>query len=140
MINLKLERKIFNERNTIGELYIEGEMECNTLEDTDRFLENQENEKVPKESAIPRGNYKVIIDKSTRFKRDMPHLLNVPRFEGVRIHKGNTEEDTEGCILVGEYVADNMKSVVNSEIAFKRLFFKMVEAIKNGNEIVIEVI
>src|SRR3972149_7264908 len=103
-ISLKLERKILNEKNTIGELYWEGEMECNTLEDTDRFLENQQNEKVDKQSAIPRGSFRVIIDKSERFKREMPHLLNVPRFTGVRIHKGNTEEDTEGCILVGEYV------------------------------------
>lgn len=140
MINLKLERKIFNEKNTIGELYWENELECSTLEDTDRFLEDSQNEKVDKQSAIPRGIYKVIIDKSTRFKRDMPHLLDVPRFEGIRIHKGNTEEDTEGCILVGEYVADDMKSVVNSKRAFDKLFAKMIEAIKNGNEFIIEVI
>ena len=139
-ISLKLERKILNEKNTIGELYWEGEMECNTLEDTDRFLENQQNEKVDKQSAIPRGSFRVIIDKSERFKREMPHLLNVPRFTGVRIHKGNTEEDTEGCILVGEYVGEDMKSVVNSKKAFDKLFAKMVEAIKNGEEFVIEVI
>jgi len=140
MINLKLDRRIQNPNNVIGELYWEDEMECNTLEDTDRFLEDEINEKVDKQSAIPRGSYKVIINKSTRFKRDMPLLLNVPGFSGVRIHKGNTEEDTEGCILVGEYVSDDMKSVVNSKKAFDKVFAKMVEAVKNGEEMVIEVV
>ena len=139
MINLKLYRKILNPKKTIGELYWEDNLECNTLEDTDRFLENGTSEKIPGETAIPRGHYKIIIDESKRFKRDMPHILNVPFFEGIRIHSGNTEADTEGCILVGEYVnPDN--TLANSRKAFDKLFKKMILAIKNGEEIEIEII
>ena len=136
----KIERKYSNPKSTIGEWYIEGEFECNTLEDLDRYLEERNNEKVEGETAIPRGVYKIIIDKSERFKRDMPHLLDVPLFSGVRIHSGNTEVDTAGCILVGEYVSDDGKSLINSKKAFDKLFAKMKEAIKNEEEITIEVI
>ena len=80
---------------TTGELYVDGKFVCYTLEDAIR------KEKIKGVTAIPAGTYDVIINMSTRFKRLMPLLLNVPDFEGVRIHPGNTAEDTEGCIRVG---------------------------------------
>ena len=121
---LKLTRKIFTDKSTIGELQINEIFECYTLEDADRNLENG-GIKVPGKTAIPRGRYEVIVTYSNRFKRPLPLLLNVPQFEGIRIHKGNTSEDTEGCILVGFEQRKN--SVFNSRLAFDPLHKKISE-------------
>src|SRR3989442_1816583 len=94
---MELRRKVFTSNSTIGELLINGKLECFTLEDRIR----PPGVKVPGQTAIPEGSYEVIVTLSQRFKRDLPLLLNVPNFRGVRIHTGNTELDTEGCILVG---------------------------------------
>ena len=93
--NLNLKRTYPKENYTIGELYIEGEYFCDTLEDTVR------DEKIAGQTAIPYGKYEIIVNRSPRFKRDLPLLLEVPNFEGIRIHRGNTAKDTSGCILVG---------------------------------------
>jgi hypothetical protein len=106
--------------STIGELLIDGIFQCYTLEDTERPV------KIKNETAIPKGTYKVIINQSNRFKRLLPLLLNVPNFEGVRIHSGNTNHDTEGCILVGQTRGDNY--VGQSRKAFEKLFKKMQAA------------
>lgn len=75
--------------------------------------------KIPKVTAIPSGTYPLIFDESTRFKCLMPHILNVPQFEGIRIHCGNTEEDTEGCLLVGlERAKDSVKQ---SKLMWERI-------------------
>jgi hypothetical protein len=84
----------------LGKLFIDGKYFCNTLEDADRHLEGG-GVKVPKETAIPRGVFKVQLSFSNRFKRIMPEVLDVPGFTGVRLHGGNTEHDTEGCPLLG---------------------------------------
>lgn len=115
-------RKHFNEKCTIGELDIDGKFQCYTLEDTVRPY------KIKGVTAIPTGEYKVIINQSNRFKRLLPLLINVPNFEGVRIHAGNTSEDTEGCILVGEIVSLSKNAIVNSRVAFNKLFEKMQKA------------
>lgn len=81
---------------TIGRLYIDGQYFCDTLEDTVR------EKKIAGKTAIPEGTYEVIVNRSPKFKRDLPRLLNVPNFEGILIHRGNTPNDTSGCILVGE--------------------------------------
>jgi len=105
------------ENSTIGELFIDGKFECYTLEDKEREV------KIKSETAISKGEYKVIINQSNRFKRLLPLLLNVPNFEGVRIHSGNSNHDTEGCILVGTTRSKDF--IGSSRIAFQRLFKKM---------------
>lgn len=79
----------------MGTLWLDGIKYCDTLEDPPR------EEKIPKITGIPAGRYEVIINFSNRFQKEMPLLLNVPGFSGVRIHGGRNEGDTEGCILVG---------------------------------------
>lgn len=94
-MNIEIIRKEFTKYSTIGELFIDDEFFCYTLEDVVREV------KVPCETAIPYGHYEIITNYSIRFKRVMPLILNVPGFSGVRIHSGNTNKDTEGCPLVG---------------------------------------
>jgi len=96
---------------------IDGLFECYTLEDVERTV------KIKNETAIPKGTYKVIINESNRFKRLLPLLLNVPNFEGVRIHSGNSNHDTEGCILVGQTIQANY--IGQSRKAFDKLLKKM---------------
>jgi hypothetical protein len=77
-------------------------------------------------TAIPAGTYEVVINFSERFRRPLPLLLNVPNFTGVRIHPGNTDEDTEGCILVGK--AKQPDLIGESRVAFEGLFTKLQDA------------
>lgn len=98
-MELKLLRKYCKQAYTIGHLYIDGKYFCDTLEDTVRDLVTER--KVKGSTAIPAGRYKVVLNWSPRFGRPLPLLLDVPDFDGIRIHTGNTAEDTEGCILVG---------------------------------------
>ena len=96
-MELILTRIEFDPDYTIGELTIDGDPFCTTLEDTVRV-----GEKVMNKTAIPTGRYSIIMSYSNRFKKVMPQLVDVPNFEGIRIHSGNTAEDTSGCILVGK--------------------------------------
>ena len=115
-MELRLERFPSKDEATIGTLYLAGIKFCYTLEDVVRPV----GIKVKGKTAIPAGRYEIIITASTRFKRDMPLLLNVPDFKGIRIHSGNTAEDTEGCILVGMDKGES--SIVRSREAFNKLF------------------
>jgi hypothetical protein len=108
-------RRWYSERSTIGALAL-GDFSCFTLEDRVRAL----GVKVPDETAIPAGRYRVIVDFSNRFQRRMPLLLEVPMFTGIRIHPGNTDRNTEGCILVGESRAPDW--IGGSRAAFAALF------------------
>ena len=91
-------RKWKKKEYTIGQMYINGQYFCDTIEDVVR--EGQK--KIYGKTAIPEGTYKVIMNYSSKFKRVLPLLLSVPSFTGIRIHRGNTAEDTNGCILVGK--------------------------------------
>ena len=91
-------RDTFTIESNIGKMYINGKYICNTLEDSVRA----KGVKIKAKTAIEQGGYSVVVTRSNRFKKVMPLLLSVPNFEGVRIHKGNTAEHTEGCILVGD--------------------------------------
>jgi Family of unknown function (DUF5675) len=116
-MELEIKRTDFTDNSTIGELSANGEFECYALEDKVRPV------KIAGKTAIPAGRYEVTINASQRFGRELPLLLNVPDFEGVRIHPGNTNEDTEGCILVGETKRTDF--VGDSKPAFERLFSKL---------------
>jgi hypothetical protein len=121
-MNLTLTRKTFTNKSTIGELATNGKFECYTLEDVPRNI------KIDHRTCIPYGMYQVIITFSERFQKPMPLLLNVQNFEGVRIHSGNTAEDTEGCILVG--TTKEVDFIGNSRAAYKVLFRKLQSANK----------
>ena len=119
---LKLARKFYTEESTIGELSIDGDFECYTLEDKVRAV------KIGGKTAIPSGIYEIVISFSQRFKKRLPLLLNVPNFDGIRIHPGNTAKDTEGCILVGTSAGTD--KVLQSKIAFNKLFTRLEQAAK----------
>jgi hypothetical protein len=127
-MKLLLKRIHKTDISTIGELYIDGVFQCYTLEDIERDV------KIKSETAIPKGKYKVMITLSNRFKKYMPLLLNVPNFEGVRIHSGNTNHDTEGCILVGQTRSKDF--IGQSRKAFDKLFKKL----ETAKEITIEIV
>lgn len=131
-MKLKLTRTWPDAACTIGTLSVDGVMECYTLEDVVRT-----GPKVFGQTAIPAGTYGVIITFSPHFQRDLPLLVDVPNFEGVRIHPGNTAADTEGCILVGvDKLAD---SIGHSRVAFEALFPKIQQALARGELVSIEV-
>lgn len=130
MMELKVIRETLTEDSTIGKMYINGKYHCFTLEDKVR------DEKIKNVTAIPKGRYEVIINFSNRFQQQMPLLLNVPNFEGVRIHWGNYSKDTEGCILVGSTKAVNM--VGNSRTQYSKLMTELKKATK-GEKIFITI-
>lgn len=131
-MELILERNKPSKFTMTGTLYINKVRECYTLEDIPREV------KIKGETAISPGTYKVIINVSNRFKKRMPLLLNVPDFEGIRIHSGNTNHDTEGCILVG--VSLGKDYVGSSRIAFIKLMKKLEKAAKENEDIYITII
>lgn len=135
-MKLLLHRQTFSDKSSVGTLYVNGLKECHTLEDRDRHLEDG-GEKVYGETAIPRGIYKVIVTYSNRFKKPMPLLVDVTGFEGIRIHPGNTDQNTEGCILVGVGVGQDI--LYNSRQAYEKLFNKLEAAEALGEEITIEI-
>lgn len=144
-MELKLQRESSTSKSTPGKLYVDGMFNCYTLEDVDREKHYDDGSlvevsawKVAGETAIPCGRYSVAIDVSVRFKRLMPHVLNVPGFDGIRIHSGNTSEDTEGCILVGS-VRNSPDEILYSRAAFDKLFLQLMEAHASNNPIFIEI-
>lgn len=123
---MTLVRKWFTPNSTIGVLTF-GKFECFTLED---FRRKPGELKVWGETAIPAGRYKVIVNYSQRFKKLMSQLLDVPNFDGIRIHKGNTKANTSGCILVGvERLPDEIRK---STEAYAELFPLIQGAVEKG--------
>jgi hypothetical protein len=124
METLVLERDWFTDLSTSGQLFIGGKFECYTLEDKVRPV------KIAGITAIPVGTYSVAISFSPRFGRPMPLLMDVLGFEGVRIHTGNSAEDTDGCILVG--VGRTKDHLQGSRIAYDALFPKLEALLLQG--------
>jgi hypothetical protein len=124
--------------STAGTLIVDGVVECFTLEDVVREMPGKpvSTWKLAGKTAIPTGAYQVIIDFSNRFQRPMPHVLNVPGFDGVRIHSGNTAADTEGCILLGKQ-RNGLDDVIESRVAFAEFFPKLQAAINRGEQVAI---
>lgn len=123
-MKLKLPRGKPSANSTIGRLLVDDAFQCWTLEDIARPI------KIPGNTAIPAGTYKVIITESNRFKRRLPLLVDVPGFAGIRIHPGNCATDTEGCILVGTSYSTDWVS--NSRVAFDKLF-ALLDAAEPGS-------
>ena len=95
-MNLLLLRHSFTEKYTEGFLFLNGGFYGYTLEDMVR----PPGIKIPGKTAIPKGEYKVTVEKSPKFGKLLPKLHDVPGFEGILIHGGNTAEDSLGCILL----------------------------------------
>ena len=114
---------------TIGRLEDENGVKiCDTLEPTWRNYKGGEL-KVPRKSAVPEGTYPVVITKSKKFGKYLPLLVGVPGFEGIRIHSGNTVNDTEGCILVGQ-------NLIKGKVLLSRLTLeKLMRLIENEKRI-----
>ena len=133
---LELHRDTMLDTATMGTIAIDGKIQCHTLEDVDRHLESG-GKKLYGNTAIPRGTYEIIVDYSQRFKRLLPRLLLVSNFEGVRIHPGNTADDTEGCILVGMRRRGNM--ILDSRKAFEPLHDRIRDELQQGNKVFIRI-
>lgn len=135
-MNIQLKRIAKKETYTIGKLYLDGVYFCDTIEDKDRGLNQTmlindiKKKKVYGETAIPTGTYKLVIDYSNRFKKNMAHILNVPGYEGIRIHTGNTAKDSLGCIIVGKNKV--VGKVVESRDTYNQLFPILQKAFKEG--------
>lgn len=147
-LELVLKRIAAKDSYTIGRLYVNGKFFCNTLEDIDRKLTDKMTEeeisriKVYGKTAIPTGTYRITMKrKSPKFSKNpfymivcggyMPRLLRVPGFEGILIHPGKDESNTEGCILVGFNIRKGCLS--NSETVWKKLMEKYLLPAKKEN-------
>ena len=97
---VKIKRIALKDNYTIGKLYVDGVYICDTIEDKVRELHTAE-DKVYGKTAIPAGTYPADLYFSRKFGYTVVRLFNVPFFEGIYIHKGNTEKDSLGCIIVG---------------------------------------
>lgn len=133
-MKMLLKRGTPSETSTIGELYIDGAFECYTLEDPVRPA----GVKKFGVTAILAGIYKVVRTLSPRFGKPMPLLVDVPGFEGIRIHWGNYARDTEGCILVGRSKSEDF--IGQSILAYNTLDAKIKEAVESGEEVTIEIV
>lgn len=134
-MKLTLKRIALRPTYTIGKLYIDDVYFCDTIEDTVRDLnkngkfDNGE-KKVHSKTAIPYGIYEIKWTYSPRFKKYTPQLMNVPSFEGIRIHAGNTSADTEGCLILGKN--KQIGKVLNSRDTINKFYPIIKEACSNG--------
>lgn len=122
---IRVKRTVFTEKSTIGELYMpDGAFQCFTLEDTVR------DHKIPGQTAIPAGTYELVVTFSPRYQKPMPRLLDVPFYQGILIHNGNTPEHSEGCLLVGR--KKGVDCIQESILAFEELLPKIRKLIEKG--------
>lgn len=154
-MELIVDRKWKKQNYTISNLTIDGKWFCNILEDTDRGLEDSmpltkiKELKKPSTTAIPKGIYDITLDViSPRFctkpfykevcNGKLPRLLNVKGFEGILIHAGNTDSDTDGCLLVGMNLEKG--KVLNSQATFKELYKLLKDKHDKGEKIIIKIL
>jgi hypothetical protein len=141
-MELTLNRRQTVKKTTLGGLSIDGSFFCFTLEDVVREIVGQpvSDWKIQSETAIPAGRYKLELVKSGRFGPDTISLVDVPGFTSVRMHSGNTEVDTDGCIIVGDKLfsepdTDDGGHVEQSRAALGRLKDVVIPTIKDGKPV-----
>ena len=124
-MELLLKRHTFKPTYTIGKLFVNSKYFCDVIEDTvrdlnmDGDLDDSGEGKIYGKTAIPYGRYEVRLTMSNRFKKFLPILIGVKGFEGIRIHSGNTEQDSLGCLIVGEN--KEVGKVLNSRVTMDNL-------------------
>lgn len=153
-MKIKVDRRWKKELYTIGRLYIDDVLICNTCEDTDRGLDEDMSvqqikaKKIPTRTAIPTGTYEVTINvvspkysKRAYYKEfcdgKLPRLLNVKGFDGILIHCGSNAGNSSGCILVGDNTIKG--GLTNSQTRFEQIYEMMLKAVKNGEKITIDI-
>lgn len=154
-MELIVDRKWKRQSYTISNLTIDGKWFCNVLEDADRGLDDSmslakiKELKKPSITAIPKGTYEITLDvisprfcTKTFYKQvcdgKLPRLLNVKGFEGILIHAGNTDRDTDGCLLVGQNKVKGQ--VINSQATFKELYKLLKDKHDKGEKITIKIL
>lgn len=133
-MELRLVRCLYNNESTRGIYIQDGVYRYATLEDVVR---KKGSAKVQDQTAIPAGRYQVIVNMSNRFKREMCQILNVPGFEGIRIHGGNSAADTSGCILVAHNIVDKSHIQGTAETEVTAV---VKAAIAAGSKVFIEIV
>ena len=142
-MELKLIRKYRCSNYCIDKLYINNIYFSDVLEDPDRGLQDSmsleeiQKIKIKGNTCIPYGTYDITITYSPRFKKNLPLLLNVKGFEGIRIHSGNTPKDTEGCLLPGFNKVKGQ--VIDSKVTTNKLIAQIQQALNKGEKITITI-
>ena len=131
---IEVKRDICKENFTLGKMYLDGEFYGYTLEDMVRKLE----QKVPGKTAIPAGKYEVTITYSNHFKKLLPLINEVPGFEGVRIHGGNSADDTDGCILIAKN-RDSIRGIIWGSLSAD-FMARVKAAVNNKQQVYITII
>jgi hypothetical protein len=141
-MKLKLERFHFGTVATIGRLFMDGKFFCYILEDVVREVPGEpvESWKVPGQTAIPRGTYRVTYGWSNRFQTFLPRVQDVPGYLGILIHPGNAAKDTEGCLLPGMSYDANADTVQRSREAFNNFMEKFKPATEGGQSVELEIV
>jgi predicted RNA-binding protein len=138
-VEIRVNRNRFYKECTIGQLYLDGELFCFTLEDVVREVEGQpvEKWKVFGETAIPQGKYKVTLENSHKFGQDTMTVNRVPGFASIRMHAGNTAKDTEGCLILGYQITPDGKAIAfgKTKTAVVDAKQRIRDAIKAGEEV-----
>ena len=142
-MKLRLERKYRCSNYCVDKLYINNEYFSDALEDPDRgltdsmSLEEIKKIKIKGNTCIPYGTYNVTITYSPRFKKNLPLLNNVKGFDGIRIHSGNTPQDTEGCLLPGFNKVKGQ--VIDSRVTTDKLITQIQQALNKGEKVTITI-
>ena len=142
-MELKLIRKYRCSNYCIDKLYINNEYFSDALEDPDRSLtdsmslEEIKKIKIKGNTCIPYGTYNITITYSPRFKKNLPLLNNVKGFDGIRIHSGNTPQDTEGCLLPGFNKVKGQ--VIDSRVTTDKLIAQIQQALNKGEKVTITI-
>lgn len=142
-MKLRLERKYRCSNYCIDKLYINNEYFSDALEDPDRgltdsmSLEEIKRIKIKGNTCIPYGTYNVTITYSPRFKRNLPLINNVKGFDGIRIHSGNTPQDTEGCLLLGFNKVKGQ--VIDSRVTVDKFIKTIQEVLNKGEKVTITI-